>query len=94
MIEKWERWAETLHRLEVGEEDKDKEFYSRPSKKNLFVTIFDRKMTLAEATRLSGIDPSFFKKYRDKEIPVDDIIAELNRKWIKEKVKHLKQGMS
>jgi hypothetical protein len=55
--------------------------------------ILGRRMSAAEASVISGISSTFFNKYKGKEVPVEDIVAQLENKWMREKNKMLQQGL-
>jgi hypothetical protein len=91
LINREDRWANILTSLKEGANygvEKPKR-----GKNSVFVTILGRKMNSNEASSLSGIHPSFFKNYQDKEVPVSAIIQRLDNKWIREKMNKLKQGL-
>lgn len=86
-----DRWELILSKLKDGD-DCGAEF-RHPGKNSTFVTVLGRRMTIGEAADLSGIDNSFFKKYENQIVPVEDIIDKLNYLWVKEKIRRLKRGL-
>ena len=89
MIYRQERWEDILNKLKNGD-DYGIEF---PMKKrtDAYVSIFGRKMTIGEASDLSGIDNEFYKKFQGQEVPIEAITARLDYQWMKDKARKMKQ---
>ena len=91
LINRADRWKDVLDRLKFGA-DCGVECKQR-KKRDAYVTILGRVMTIGEASDLSGIYNDFFKSYEGREVPVEDIINKLDLRWMKKKAKMLQQGM-
>lgn len=91
LISRNDRWIPILENLkngiDIGVEFKKNYIKKKPLK------ILGREMFSSEASIISGLSPSFFNKYKGQEVPVEDIIAQLENKWMKEKNKMLRQGL-
>jgi hypothetical protein len=91
LIYRQDRWTDVLDRLKNGA-DYGIEFPIK-KKTDAYVSVLGRRMTIGEASDLSGIDNEFYKKFEGKEVPVEVILARLDYQWMKEKTRMLKQGM-
>jgi hypothetical protein len=92
LIERKDRWKDILTKMEKGSyygaETRDNKIKGR-----VFLTFMGRKISAREASLLSGISQSFFREYKNTELPVDDLVGELDKKWMREKTKALRQGL-
>lgn len=86
-----DRWIPILENLRNGV-DRGVE---RPANrlKHQPITILGRKMGMKEAAFITGIQRNFFSRYKGQEVPVEDIITQLENKWMREKTKMLRAGL-
>lgn len=91
LVNRQDRWASILENLRTGV-DRGIE-YPKNRLKNVPVTILGRKMGMKEAAFITGIQRNFFSQYKGQEVPVEDIITQLENKWMKEKTKMLRAGL-
>jgi hypothetical protein len=92
LITRKERWLDIIDKLEKGA------YYGvdrkiNKMKGNTFITFKGRKMSVAEASYLSGLSYSFLRNYRNEELTEQELISALDKQWMKEKTKELKQGL-
>jgi hypothetical protein len=92
LISREDRWASVLENLRTGV-DRGIE-YPKNRLKHVPVTILGRKMGMKEAACITGLQTKFFSQYKGQEVPVEDIITQLENKWMKEKTKMLRTGLS
>jgi hypothetical protein len=91
LINREDRWASVLDNLKNGI-DTGVEFKRNYIKKPP-LRILGRSMSATEASVISGLSSTFFNKYKGQEVPVEDIVAQLENKWMREKNKMLQQGL-
>lgn len=83
-----DRWKEVLDKLKFGaDRGVEKKRNMRTMK---YVYFKGRRMSIKEASLLSGLSLSFFYDYIDKEIPVDAIVEQLDARWVRDKIKKMK----
>lgn len=83
-----DRWRDVLNKLKFGaERGIEKKRNMRTMK---YVYFGGRRMSIKEASLLSGLSLAFFSNYLNKEIPVEDIVEQLDARWVREKVKKMK----
>jgi hypothetical protein len=87
-ITREDRWKSVIDLLKTGG---DYGLEKKQLKTNTqFIYIGGRKLTPKEAYILSGIVPQFFKKYLNKEVPIEDIMTRLDEMWMRKKARQLK----
>jgi len=91
LLNRRDRWAPILENLRNGV-DRGIDI-PRNSYKHKPVTILGRKMGVKEAAFITGLSVVFFSSYKGQEVPVEDIITQLENKWIRKKTKMLKAGL-
>lgn len=91
LINRYDRWAHVINNLKNGA-DTGVEF-KRNNIKKPPLKILGRTMSASEASLISGIQSSFFSKYKGQEVPIEDIVDQLENKWVKEKNRMLRQGL-
>jgi hypothetical protein len=92
LLNRQDRWEPVLENLRIGGIDRGID-QPKCGSKSEPVTILGRKMIMREAAFITGINRSFFSKYKGREVPVEDIITKLESKWMKEKTKKLRRGL-
>jgi hypothetical protein len=92
LITRKERWLDIIDKLEKGAYYGVDRKINR-MKGNAFITFKGRKMSVAEASYLSGLSYSFLRNYRNEELTEQELISALDKQWMKEKTKELKQGL-
>lgn len=89
LITREDRWRDILDKLRYG---MDRGIERTSVRKNdRYVTIEGRRMSVREAYRITGISPTFFDDYVNKEVPTSFIVERLDAAWMRKKARMLKQ---
>jgi len=93
LITRRERWLDIIDKLEKGAYYGVDIKINKIKNNNTLITFKGRKMSVAEASYLSGLSYTFLKNYKNEELTEQDLILALDKQWMREKTKELRRGL-